>query len=501
MAISCSAGDTGANWAGGTIFNGSSSQNSYGFYIGVREVYVSDSANNYSNIDVQIGIKNNGKRFATGGWCFKYSIDGTAVCDYQTGVTIATNGVGFYDDCRPITLDGSNNRGMYINGIPHNDDGNRTIHIKVEMYNSNYGSYSPGYCVAEGDFALTSIPRKSSPSASNVNIESGVRLYTNRASSSLTHTMTVTFGNFSRTWTGVGDYVDWNTAENASSLYAQIPASTSGLASLSCTTYSGSTNIGTNSTTFYLSTVESLNRPSVSVTAIDTNKTLDTGNTIRSITGDSTNKTLIKYISNVQVSLSASARNSAYITSTRASSGNGSYVNGTGNMTVTFNNVDTASFAGYAVDSRGYPNSANANSLTLLDYTPLSINPVNLYRQNQTSNSLYVRVTGNYFKGSFNNTANVLTLSYKYKESGTSWTGQETWTTLTPTISQSSNTYSFDDLLGNNFDYTKTYDFVFKVEDLILIRSQELSSLPGVPIAGLFEDFIEAFGEVLVYKN
>ena len=475
------------------IINGTVGKNNYEFYAEIWETLPTDYiSSNTTTVNYAIYLKNHGTRTNSGGWSYNASYDGISV--YSSGSNqVVTNDVSSDGGVKKL-FEGSFNVG-------HNAGGDKTITFSASISKSSYTQWDPGTCSLSGAFVLTTIPRASSPTASNTNIESAVRINTNRASSSFAHTITVTFGNFSRTWTNVGDYVDWNTAENASSLYAQIPASTSGYASVSCTTYSGGSNIGTKTTGFYLSTVESLNRPNISVSAIDTNKTLVTGNTIRDITGDTTNKTLIKYISDVRVSLSASAKNSAYITATRATAGNGAYVNGTGNMTVTFNNVDTASFGGIATDSRGYSNSANANSLTLLDYTKLSLNPVNLYRINQTSNSLYVQVNGNYFKGNFNNTANVLTLSYKYKESGTSWTGSETWTTLTPTISQTSNTYSFDGLLGNNFDYTKIYDFVFKVEDLILIQQQELSSTPGVPIMGLFENFIEAFGEVLVYKD
>ena len=344
-------------------------------------------------------------------------------------------------------------------------------------------------------------PRASEPSASNTNIESTVRINTNWKSSAFRHTITVQFGNFSRTWTGVGEYVDWNTADNAASLYQQIPNSPSGTCTVTCTTYNGGTQVGSAKTcTFSLIANPSLVEPLVSVVAVDTNKTLDTGNTIQALTGDTTNKTIIKGISNVQVSLTATARGSSSITSTRITAGTGEFANSSGDFSYTFNNVLTNSFIGRAEDSRRYPKESNANVLTMLDYTQLSISPVRLYRTNQTGNDLYAEIDGNYFKGSFNNTPNVLTLSFKYKESGTSWTGTETWQTLTPTISQSDNTYSFDGLLGSNFDYTKIYDFVFKVEDLALVKTHEVSSTPGIPIIGLCEDMRELWGDVFVYK-
>ena len=498
MAISYSAGDNNASWNGGSVINGSSSQNGYGFYIGVRETHVSSSEDNYSNIAIQIGIKNNGKRFSTNGWCFKYTVDGV-VCDYQTRVNIGTNYADYYADVRPITIDGSNNRGMYVNGIPHNDNGSKTVHIKVEMYNSSYGSYTPGYCVAEGDFPLTTIPRASTPSASTANIEETMTIYTNRKSDSFTHTLSYEFGTLSgQIATDVGVSTAWTIP---ASFYSQIPNSPSGQGTIYCTTYNGNTQIGqTKSCTFTVYASENRVRPLVSVSAVDTNKQLDTGNTIEDLTGDSTHKTIIQGISNVKVSLEATARGNSSIRSTKISAGTGEFATYSGDFEYTFNNVLTNSFSGRAEDTRRYSGTADTTGITMLPYIPLSISPVRLYRENQTSNDLYAEIDGNYFKGSFNNTPNVLTLSFKYKESGTNWTGNETWQTLTPTISQSDNTYSFDGLLGSNFDYTKIYDFVFKVEDLVMIQTNEVSSTPGIPIIGIFEDFIELWGEVFVYK-
>ena len=378
--------------------------------------------------------------------------------------------------------------------VDHNADGTGSFAIGFS-FDSTW-TYS-GSDTLSGD--LSTIPRASTASASNTNIGSTVRINTNRASSTFTHTITVSFGNFSKTWNSVGSYVDWNTSSDADTLYSKIPNSPDGTCTITCITYSNGSNIGSKTSTFKLIANKETVKPLISVSAIDTNKTLDTGNTIQSITGDTTNKTIIKYISNVAVTLTATARKSASISSTKISSGNGTFVVNTGNFTTTFTNVETASYSGTAIDTRGYDNTANVSDLTMLDYVRLSISPIRLYRTNQTANNLYVEIDGNYFKGSFNNTANTLSLKFKYKESGTStWSS---WATLTPTISQSENKYTFDGLIGSSFDYKKIYDFVFQVEDLAMIQSIEAQSVPGIPIIGIFEDFIEMWGEVFVYKN
>ncbi len=386
-------------------------------------------------------------------------------------------------------------RGTKTETIQHNADGTGTAYYSM----TTDTPWTLGDAYLDGSFTLPTIPRASEPSATTANIEETMTIYTNRKSGSFTHTLTYQFGNLSGTIaTGVGDSATWTIP---SSFYSQIPNSPSGSGTIYCTTYNGGTQIGqTKSCGFTVYASKDRVKPIVSVVGVDTNKTLDTGNTIQDLTGDSTNKTIIKGISDVQVSLTATPRGSSSISATQISAGTGEYANYSGNFNYTFTNVSTNSFTGKAVDTRTYDGYGYVSDLTMLDYTPLSISPVRLYRTNQTGNDLYAEIDGNYFKGNFNNTPNVLTLSFKYKESGTSWTGTETWQTLTPTISQSDNTYSFDGLLGSNFDYTKIYDFVFKVEDLALVKTYETSSTPGIPIIGIFEDLIEAWGEVFIYK-
>ena len=418
-----------------------------------------------------------------------YSGSGGRVYGYINGIQLENSYTSIsanqsrYMGCQDITIYHSDTTGQ----------GAVNVNCKVDT------PWSLGDAESNTTIYSNTWPRASEPTASSVYIGNDLRINTNRKSSAFTHSITVSFGNFTRSWSNVGDYVDWHTSENVDSLYAQIPNSPNGVGTVSCTTYNGNTQIGNiKQCSFTLTANKDLVKPIVVVEAIDTNKTLETGNTIQNLTGDSTNKTIIKGISNVQVGLTATARGSSSISATQISASTGEYSNNSGNFNYTFNNVLTDSFIGKAVDSRNYEEIGYVNDLTMLDYTQLSISPVRLYRENQTSNELYAEIDGNYFNGSFNNTANVLTLSFKYKESSSdTWSS---WQALTPTISQNDNKYSFDGLLGSNFDYTKIYDFVFKVEDLAMIQTNEVSSTPGIPIIGIFEDFIELWGEVFVYK-
>lgn len=501
MAATYSAGDNNASWYGGTIINGRSSQNNYGFYLGVRETYVGSSAENTSNIDIQIGIKNNGTRFSTGGWCFKYTVDGV-VYDYPTGVSIGTNYAGYYDDVRPITIDGSNNRGMYVNGIPHNDDGNKTVHIKVEMYNSNYGSYTPGYCVAEGDFLLSSIPRASTPTVSDGNIGYSTTIKTNRKSTAFTHTLLYAFGSLSGTIaTGVGDSHPWTIP---TSFYTQIPNSPSGTGTITCITYNGSTEIGRKTCSFKAIALKSDNLPDVSLDVVDTNRTLPTGNTIQDLTGDTTNKKLIRYMSNAIATLTASAKNSSTIKQTTITNNGSTTQQSQSGATVSqiknYSNIQTIDFIGTATDTRDYPNDFTVNDLTLVPYIQLTLDSLELYKSGQTSNDMYMKGNGKYYhSSSFGRTNNSLLFQYRYKENGSS-DDYSNWATASMTINND-DTYSFDFLIGTGFNYQKAYDFQIKVSDKLMIVEKSDTSKPGIPIIGINENFIEAWGELFIYRD
>lgn len=139
--------------------NGSSSKNNYGFYIGVKETRVGSSTQNTSDIAIQIAIVNDNVRFATGGWKFRYTVDGQTK-EINDGVTIYSNSVPTGGTVRPITFDNSGNTTLNVLNIPHNEDGSKTVSIKVEMYKDSYTNFDPGYCVVNTTFDLTKIARQ-----------------------------------------------------------------------------------------------------------------------------------------------------------------------------------------------------------------------------------------------------------------------------------------------------------------------------------------------------
>lgn len=208
------------------------------------------------------------------------------------------------------------------------------------------------------------------------------------------------------------------------------------------------TIIGSN--TFYSTLDKTLTitnaNPTLSPTVVDSN------NTTKALTGDA-NK-FIKYYSNAQYSVGASAKKGASIKSTRITCGNKSDTAASGTLSA----VESGSFVFSATDSRGNTVSQTVNK-TFINYVKLTCN---LDTNNPTADGkMAFKISGNYFNGSFGAVANALTVQYRYKENNGNY---GSWTTVTTTLS--GNTYSSTtNLTGLN--YQSTYTFQARAIDKI----------------------------------
>lgn len=344
--------------------------------------------------------------------------------------------------------------------IKHNNDGSKSFSISISGWLYDTGSPS-----GSGTFELPTIPRESSVTATDGNIGSSISITISKKVSSHTHTLTYQFG------TETGTIATKTSATTVgftlpTSFYAQIPNDKTGYGSIFCTTYSGSTQIGdTQSTTFYATASESLCKPTISLTAVDSNETT------KALTGDA-NK-FIKYFSTASVTLTATAKNSASIKSRKITCGDGKSSTSTN---ATFKNVESADFTGNTTDSRGYSASVTLNK-TLIDYVKLTCN-VNVYRPEPTTGEVALKINGNYFNGTFGSVTNTITLRYRYKESTSSTWGD--WISVTAT--KSNNTYSYSKSLGTTFDYTKSYNFQVNSYDKLMNLTISPTVSQGIPV-------------------
>ena len=337
--------------------------------------------------------------------------------------------------------------------LSHNTDGTRSFSASLQaaVYTSSVN------CTGSSSFTLNTIARKSTVSCGNGNIGSAVTISISRKSSSFTHTLTYDFCGLTGTIaSGVGTSKSWTLP---TSFYEKIPQATSSWGTIYCDTYSGSTWIGQTSCTF--TAYVSNSTPSLSVSIVDTDSTTT------ALTGDSSK--LVRYYSDAKVTLTATAKNSAWITGYSISGGGGSSTS----SSVTISNITGNSFTCKTTDSRGYT--------TTVTKTPTMVNYVKLTctmgdNTPSADGAMTVKATGNYFNGSFGSVSNTLTVQYRYKVSGGTYSS---WTNMTATISD--NTYTATANL-TGLDYKTTYVFQTRAIDKLATKTTAEKSVKSLPV-------------------
>lgn len=302
----------------------------------------------------------------------------------------------------------------------------------------------------------------SSVGATNAYIESNSTITVTKYNSSYYHSLQYSFGNLSGYIKSDGSTssseVKFSQASVAfhvpSSFYAQIPNAKTGTCTITCRTYSSSTSttvLGNATTcTFTATTALDWCVPTVNGTVVDTNSTT------AALTGNSS--TLIRYKSTAQCTISATAYNSATISS--------KYINNVAptNNVRTFSSVSTTSFVFKATDSRGYTSSKTVTP-TMIAYINLTCNPI-ISRVTPTGGDVVMSVSGDYYRGSFGAYSNTLTIRYRYRLSTTSTWGS--WTTIPSTsYTIGTKTYSTGSAisLGDSFNYRQSYIFQVQAYD------------------------------------
>ena len=357
--------------------------------------------------------------------------------------------------------------------IAHNPDGSKSFTV------SGFSGwiYASGNTYASSQtFTLPTIPRASSVSCSTANIGSNATITISRASSSFTHTLSYAFGSLTGTIATKtsSTSVSWTIP---TTFYAQIPNDKSGTGTITCDTYNGSTLIGSKPTYFTATVNESASKPTLNPTAVDVNTTTT------ALTGDSSK--FIKYYSNASVSTGASARNSATLTSQKITCGAKSISSASG----TINAVESGSFTFSATDSRGYPTTQTVNK-TLIEYIKLTCS-LNAGAPT-TAGVATLKISGNYWNGTFGAVANTLTVQYRYKIQGGSYGD---WTTVSAT--KSNNTYNATATISG-LDYQTTYVFQARAIDKLATVNTDEQARRTTPIFDWSKDDFNVNGTLKV---
>lgn len=357
--------------------------------------------------------------------------------------------------------------------VTHNNDGSKSVSFGALIQAQSYGVSAN----MSNTFNLNTIPRASSITCTTANVEETAMINITSASTGFRHNVRYAFGNLSGTIlsnVGGGTH-SWVIP---SSFYAQFPTQKTTQGTLWCDTYSGGTKIGESAYIFTVTTSESRCKPTLSASVKDTNATT------KALTGSESK--LIKYKSTAQVTINASAKNSASISSKKVNNQN---VSGT---TISYSNVEATSFAVTVTDSRGYSNSTTLKP-TIINYVPLSIN-ASFFRPQPTTGQISLSFSGNYFNGSFGATNNTLSIQWQWKESTSStW---QTGGTITATISGNTFKSNGNISLGSSYNYQKAYNFKLIVKDKLVTLQPTYTVSVGKPIVDWGKDFFNINGTI-----
>lgn len=212
-------------------------------------------ANNSSTISYELKIYRD-----TGG------ITSSAAKQYS----IKINGVTVASGTNTIGGEGLKTLKTGTTTIYHNSDGSKTFNLSFsqEIAITWNGSWI-GTVTGSGTGTLDTIPRATMPTfhASSVELGGTLTIYLNRASENFAHVLEYKIGSLTGTIASAETAYYWAVPLN---LANAIPNATSGVVTVLCHTYNGSTYLGTKSNTFTI-TIPSTMKPSVSVTLSEGN--------------------------------------------------------------------------------------------------------------------------------------------------------------------------------------------------------------------------------------
>ncbi|MCI8348673.1 MAG: hypothetical protein HFE74_04445 [Firmicutes bacterium] len=227
----------------------------------------------------------------------------------------------------------------------------------------------------------------STPSASNVTTGSSVTIYTNRNSSSLTHTVSLSVGGTKRVeWTGVGASKAYTIPRSWASYITNAANAT---CTITCTTYNGSSQIGSAKTSTFTITVNSADIPTISGVSVvpqNTNSVVNGWGIY--LQGYSKAKIQVTGASGVYGS-SIKSYKVVY---------NGSTSTTHPYTTPVFDSAGTKSATVYAIDSRGRSSSGYTINWGVVSYAKPTLSSVSTYRSlsdgTKDDSGTYIAVKG-----------------------------------------------------------------------------------------------------------
>lgn len=413
-------------------------------------------ANNKSNITVRVQVTTTGESYngySKPGTC---TIDGTSYnfshnIPYQATTTIFEK-----------TLD-----------VTHDSNGEKTVYASFSFQTG----ISAGTITGSTSKKLTTIPRTSEVSLSkkNFNIGETITIYTNRKSTSFTHTAVIKFnGQTVRTQTGIDASYSWNTNE----LFAKIPNQNQANGTVELTTYSGGTRIGTSTVNFTGYVVNS--------DPVFNNFDCEDTNTVtKTLTGS--NQKYIRKYSNLKITITSANK------MTTKNSATPKYYNivvgnkiekldySTSDISKSINNMDDNTVTVFAVDSRGNQKD-KTKALDIVEYSETVLQSVKIERKEGVGETVLISLFGKYANINFGAKANTVK-SIQFRKKSKTETEFESWVEIKQlvTINTENGTFSCDskEITGQTFILGTEYDIEVQVKDELSSDTEPVSLNSG----------------------
>lgn len=333
--------------------------------------------------------------------------------------------------------------------VTHNADGSYSFPVSASFTtNATSSAWSLKSGSISGAVTLNTIPRASSISCPTLTMGTAGTITISRASSSFTHTITAAFGSTSTTIATKtsSTSVSWTPSL---SWATQIPNATSGTCTLTCITYSGSTEVGRKSVTITLTVPASVKPTLTSLTATRVDGDVPTSWGV-----------YVKGKSKVTLKINGAAGAQGSTIKSYSISGGGYSSTASSYTTGYLSTTGTITFTATVTDSRGRQSDPKTVSITVYDYAPPTITALSAYRCGvdgvaNPSGGTYIRVSGSYTFASVNSKNTIASCTVYYRVVGaSSWTSGGTLATGSYIVTG-----------GGNIAVASNYDVRYVVTD------------------------------------
>lgn len=427
-----------AEFSGG-IQIGSGQWDKYSLILRINEISYSVE-NNTSYVEWWVGIRSNTQYHTHNGIpeTFKVSVNGTQVLNQSFTPNVPVN-----------TLVGVKSGAVTIS---HDADGSKTISVSASFSGSNSGYYAPITGSCSGTVKLATIPRASSISIDCPSIECGntINISGSSASKNFTHKIYATWnGKTSELTTISGTLTPTFSYTIPTAWEKDLPNSTSGIATFTLETFSGSTSVGSKSVNATIKVRSSV------VPSIDSIKVTDANSVCAGI------GQIVQSQSRLKFAITYSGAQGSTVTSV-STKFEGQTYNNSSFTTGTVQGSGSISYTTTIYDSRGR-SSQISGKVTVSAYSPPKLTNVTAKRAN--SSYTIDEASGTYallhFKVGFTSLTgkNVTSFYIQYRASGaSSWTKINSW--------DNNYTLEQDYKAGNLFtSATSSYEVAFGIKD------------------------------------